>query len=154
MKTKVNKGSAEKTLFGLLQQTSNTRPALEEIGRALVASTKNRIVDTKQGPSGAPWAPWATSTMLGRLKNGTASRGLLYESGKLLNSITSQVQQSRSSNGQFGSLQVQVGSQGVEYAQYLQNGTKNMAARPFIGISKEDQQIIRNILRKHVFKKR
>lgn len=123
----------------LLSKLKNPRPALVEIGRMLVKSTQERIQKTKQDPTGKPWAPWSMGTLLGRTRKGTAARGILYDSGNLLRSIEAQVQ----------SNSVIVGTK-VNYASFLQDGTKNMPARPFVGISKQDEGRINDILRKHL----
>lgn len=130
----------QKQLVSLLNRLKNPRPALEEIGRVVTGTTQNRIRTEKTDPAGTPWQPWATSTTIARIKKGTASRGLLYDSGNLLNSITYQV----------SGKQVSVGSSGVPYAIYLQQGTPNMPARPFIGYSNKDMQYINAILTRFV----
>lgn len=153
IKLRSNKKAVDPTR-GLLRQLQNPQAALDAIGEHLVKSTKARIKTTKQSPNGVPWAPWTLGTLLGRIRDGSASRGLLYNSGRLLNSITYQATPPRGSNGRFQKSQVVVGSQGVPYAQFLQQGTPNMAARPFIGISKTDQEVITSILRDHISRQR
>ena len=101
---------------------------LEIVGNILVESTMQRISKTKMGPDGSAWPAWATSTGIARAKKGNAGLGLLWDDGTLLGSITYEIQ----------GKQVVVGSNAGQYAEYLQNGTGNMPARPFIGISKED----------------
>lgn len=119
----------------------NPKPLLEEVGEILKASTIARILFTKQDPNGKAWAPWATSTLLSKTKRGTLSGGLLNETGALANSIKTQV----------ASRQVTVGSDSP-YGMFLQEGTSRMPARPFIGISKEDQSEIHEAMVKF-FKK-
>lgn len=136
---KVQVQSDTKDLETLLQKLKNPRPALVEIGRMLVRSTQDRLRSTKQGPDGKPWAPWSMATLLGRLRKGTASGGILYDSGNLMRSIQAEVQ----------SNSVIVGTK-VNYASFLQDGTKNMPARPFVGVSKQDEGRINDILRKHL----
>lgn len=109
---------------------ADPRPFLEEAGDILVANTVARIVLTKQDPKGQAWPAWATSTLIARTKKGNAGNGLLFDDGTLARSIKSQV------NGKS----VEVGSDGsAPYAVFLQEGTANMPARPFIGISKQDR---------------
>jgi len=91
-----------------------------------VERTRKRIERTKLDPDGVPWQPWALSTEEHRRRKGTLSRGLLYDTGALLNSITFEV-----TDDNFA-----VGS-GLEYAEYLQDGTINMEAREFLGFNEE-----------------
>ena len=126
----------------LLKHLRNPQPALDEIGKSLVRSTQRRITETKESPAGVPWAQWSTSTMLARMRKGTAARGILYDSGNLLNSIQYQIVGK--------TVQVGVNQAQAPYGIYLQQGTRNMPARPFIGLSPVDQQVINSILRRHL----
>jgi len=148
IKVKINDDPAKV----LLRQLQNPQAALDAIGKAFVISTQNRIKNTKQSPQGVAWGAWHLSTLLGRIKKGTASRGLLYDSGNLYNSIFYQAQGPRAANGRFQRTQVVVGvNTGMApYAQYLQNGTPKMVARPFIGISADDQKVALAILQRHL----
>ena len=113
-----------------IERLKDPAPALEEIGKILQANTLARIMFTKKGPDNKAWPAWATSTLMARIKKGNAAQGLLYDTGNLARSIKYQVQ----------GKQVVVGSDGsAPYATYLQEGTPNMPARPFIGISRQDQ---------------
>lgn len=129
-------------LASLLKQLANPRPALEQIGEALVQSTRERLEKTKVSPEGQKWAPWSLSTLLARRKKGTAARGLLFDSGNLSNSIQAQV---------LGDSVI-VGAS-AKYASFLQNGTENMPARPFVGISRQDEARIHGILSAHLEKR-
>ncbi len=119
----------------LLEALADPTPLLQTVGGILRDSTVNRIVNTKTSPDGEAWAPWAMSTMLARTKRGTSGTGLLYETGGLANSITFEIQGNS----------VIVGSNSP-VAPYLQNGTDNMPARPFVGISQEDSDSIHSAL--------
>jgi len=139
IKTKtVKKGNS---LEQMLERLKNPASAMEAIGRVLVSSTKKRLSDTKMSPDETPWAPWAPSTLLARTKDGTASKGLLFNTGTLSKSIEAQVTKS----------EVIVGAS-ASYAPYLQEGTTNMPGRPFIGISQLDQTHIQNILMRYLKK--
>jgi phage virion morphogenesis protein len=127
------------TIQGLIDRLKNPAPLLAEIGRILQDSTKERIKSTKTDPNGAQWAPWAMSTLLGRTRRGSASTGLLYESGALFNSIETEL----SPNS------VIVGSNSP-YGKYLQNGTPHMPARAFVGISTQDRGRIDVVLKKYI----
>lgn len=129
-------------LASLLKQLANPRPALQEIGEALVQSTRERLEKTKVSPEGQKWTPWSLGTLLARRKKGTAARGLLFDSGNLSNSIQAQV---------LGDSVI-VGAS-AKYASFLQNGTSNMPARPFVGISRQDEARINEILTAHLEKR-
>lgn len=127
----------------LLAKLRAPQPALEEIGKGLQQSTKDRIRTTKLSPDGKPFAPWSFSTLKARQKEGTAAAGILFRTGKLHESIQYQVVNN----------QVQVGADSsAPYAKYLQFGTMKMPARPFIGFSQQDLEMIRKILRNHIRK--
>jgi phage gpG-like protein len=98
--------------------------ALQSIGRTEVASAQNRIAVTKTAPDGTRWDPMAFSTIRQRTREGNVHLGLLNRTGALLNSIYSKV------TGRT----LEVGSR-ASYAQYQQNGTNHIPARPFIGWS-------------------
>ena len=132
-----------KKLNELLLKLKQPQPALEEIGKNLKQSTQARIRDTKLSPSGRPFAPWSFRTLVARQKDGTVNGGILYRTGKLFNSIQYQV------SGQ----QVEVGADSsAPYARYLQYGTMKMPARPFVGFSDQDIEMIRKVLQQHLRK--
>jgi phage virion morphogenesis protein len=110
---------------------------LSRIGEALLQATHERIQKTKVSPDGTPWAPWASSTARARRKAGTAGTGLLFNTGALDKSLTYSVQGPK----------VSVHSSSP-YAQYLQNGTSRMPARPFLGIGKKEEALILDIWNK------
>lgn len=114
----------------------NPQPFLEEAGQILQANTIARILFTKQSPDGTAWPAWATSTMRARQRKGNAAQGLLHDTGALSQSIRYEVR----------GKQVIVGSSGLMYARFLQEGTMNMPARPFIGISRKDRGELRAAL--------
>jgi phage virion morphogenesis protein len=139
VKVKVVANGTEMTK--LLRRLSDTRPLLQKIGDHLVASSKARIRTTKTSPDGTPWEPWAQSTREARTKAGTAGSGLLYETGTLFRSIQATITRNRASV-----------ETSVPYAIYLQQGTPNMPARPFLGISESDQVAIRRFVELHLQK--
>lgn len=122
----------------------NTEPAMREIGDALVESTRKRF-DTETDPQGNRWAPNSPVTLA--KKSGTK---ILTDSGALKASIRAAL---------YGSGKgVSVGSS-LPYTAMMQfGGTKarfphlwgDIPARPFLGRSAEDQETIREIMRKHL----
>lgn len=125
----------------LLAKLQDKEPVLQQVGELLVNSTKARIASTKTSPDGSPFAPWSFATLKARQKDGSASSGILLKTGRLLNSIEYQIQ---------GDQVVVGANSSAPYANFLQVGTPNMPARPFVGISQPDTELIQSVLRKHL----
>lgn len=140
-KTKVQRKSTGSTPEEIVQKLKDPRPLLETVGQLLVASTQARIRTTKSDPRGSPWAPWSLATYMARARAGELSGGLLFNTGRLYNSIQYQIQ----------GKQVIVGSD-VFYAQFLQEGTPKMPARPFIGFSEGDREMIKRTAERYLLK--
>lgn len=111
-------------------------PILEVIAGIVERSAQQRFID-KKSPDGIKWADLADSTL--EAKNGRGS--ILVDRGDLMGSITA-----------FASDDtVEVGAD-RDYAKYHQTGTNNadgslrMVARPFLGLSEEDENDIRDVL--------
>lgn len=137
MSIEVKVGKSE--ISTLLQNLKNTKPLLNEIGKYLVNSTRERISLTKTAPDGSIWKQWSPATALARKKDGTASGGLLYRTGALANSISYKV-----SNDE-----VEI-TASAKYASFLQLGTSRMPARPFLGISLDDSNAIGEIIKRQI----
>jgi HK97 gp10 family phage protein len=116
----------------VIKKLEDPRDFLKEVGEIVVEDIKHRIAVTKTDPDGNKWEPWATSTELGRIKDGSVALGLLYKSGELLDSIRYRINSKKS---------ITIGST-APYAEYLQEGTNNMPARPFIGMSDRSREAI------------
>ena len=106
----------------ILARAADPLPVLSRIGASEVENVRGRIRQTKRNPWGADWAPWAPSTAQHREHKGNAAQGLLWDEGDLIESIRYAVQ--------YGT--VDIGSD-LDYAPYLQFGTQDMPARPFLG---------------------
>lgn len=128
----------QQAIGDLRKKLENPRPLMQEIGDIIAEDIRNMISTRKVGPDDRPWAPWAPSTAKARERKGNAALGLLVDSGTLLRSITSQVIGSHHT--------VQIGTN-VHYAQYLNEGTPKMPARPFLGISKRAQEGINQAIK-------
>lgn len=126
-------------LEALLRKLANPRPALEKIGAMLQQSTRDRLEKTKLSPDGSKFAPWSLSTLIARRKKGNSALGILFDTGNL----------SRSIKYTATSTQVTVIAT-AKYASFLQNGTEDMVARPFVGISRQDEARIGQILAEHL----
>ena len=123
----------------LIKRMKNPRPLLSEVGDIIREDIQERIKTTKVDPNGTPWAPWSERTFIARAKEGSAGLGLLYRTGRLYNSLVKDVH----------SRDVKVYST-APYAAYLNNGTKNMPARPFIGISEKANKDIDILVRSYL----
>ena len=123
----------------LLERTDNIDPVLQEIGEHLVFTTKRRFT-TKTAPDGTPWDDNSDLTQSIKGRNDP----LVGESGRLGNEIYYQVR---------GGV-LQIGSP-MEYAAMQQfGGTReqfphlwgNIPARPFLGVSDDDEETILDVL--------
>lgn len=117
------------------RQWAKQRDFLEEVGATFAGIAIDRIEKKKADANGVKWAPWAASTRKARKKEGSAGTGLLLRTGALRDSITYEVQ---------GNKKVSVKTD-LSYAQYLQNGTNKMPARPFLGFGKVEEREMKQI---------
>lgn len=128
-----------------LQRMQDWRRPLREIGQVVGIQGTRKRFDQERGPDGKPWQPLKAST----LKKPRRSRYILRDSGMrggLMRSITARVQGKR----------VYWGSNKV-YARIHQLGGKagrghavTIPARPYLGISKDDEAEIGRIVLKHL----
>jgi phage virion morphogenesis protein len=81
------------------------------------------------GPAG-PFAPWRPSTAARR-----SGGMILSDTGRLRGSISALV----------GMDQVEAGTN-VQYGKYHQKGTRKMVARPFMGLTQQDEQEIHRVI--------
>lgn len=112
---------ANKRIQKLSTKLKNQSSVMRKVGEEELKKTQYRITNSKTSPNGIPWQAWSYSTLKQRQREGTAGRGLLYRTGALLKSLKLSVTRKGFSI-----------STGVEYAKYLQEGTPNMPARPFL----------------------
>lgn len=96
------------------------------------AAVRRRISTTKATPDEAAWGPWMPGTTKSRARRGTAGSGLLFDSGRLFDSV--QVVASDSHSATI--------APGTEYAKFLDAGTRNMPSRQFMGWSMEDENTV------------
>lgn len=134
----------QQALHDLQDAVGYIRPALEEIGEILVESTKERF-GSLTGPNGESWDPNSPVT----LQNKRGIRPLTGETGLLQDLINYQL---------LDASTLAVGSP-MEYAAMQQfGGTKaefpnlwgDIPARPFLGISDDDQTEILDIIQSHL----
>lgn len=145
------------------------RPALKEIGEALTESTKRRFA-TSTAPDGSRWAPNAQTTYLGTLgakdskKDGrlnargsarVMSKRPLVVSGLLADQILYQV---ADDGVEIGSNLIyagthQFGAQQGEFGRSARGAPipwGDIPARPFLGLSAEDEGEVLDILDRHL----
>lgn len=130
-------------LNGLLQRGQDMRPALQDMGEYFIVSTKRRFA-TKTAPDGTRWKENADITVA--LKGHDDE--LIGESGRLANEIHYRAD-SRSLS--WGSSLVYAGMQqlgGLKSAYPHLWG--DIPARPFLGISSEDEKQLLEILQEHL----
>lgn len=115
------------------------RPLFTEIGSALEASTRERIQTTKRAPDGTPWLDISPAWIKRKRERGH-SEGILTMRGDLLNSIAFEA----------GDAFVDIIAGPTNYAAIHQFGGEagrgrktNIPARPYLGLSDEDQTEIR-----------
>lgn len=102
---------------------------MQSMGAVVASSVEDRIRESKTAPDGTAWASVAGKPRE-RILIGVGG----VQSG-LLGSILYQA----------GDNRVLVGST-MDYASYLQRGTRKMVARPFLGLSPADEQTILTML--------
>jgi phage virion morphogenesis protein len=124
-------------LAQLVGAVQDPAPALRSLGVLLVRNTRTRIVAEGPAPDGTAWPRLAAATR--KRKRGP---GMLRERamrGGLMASLTSQVDGRR----------LRVGTNKI-YAATHQFGRDAIPARPFLGISEEDQRDIVEVLADHM----
>ena len=111
--------------------TGTLEEPLRAIGGILESSTRRRIAETKTAPDGKRWADVSPATA--QAKNGRG--GILVDHGNLLASITHEASAKSVITGSI-----------MGYSVYAQKGTKNMPARPYLGLSVQDYQHIGELM--------
>jgi phage gpG-like protein len=104
------------------KKLQNSQEFMQLIANEMKVLAQARIKTTKTDPDGRPWAPWAESTAYARRRAGSAGFGLLFDSGALYESFVTT----------FSKNTATIESTSP-YAGFLQEGTPEMPARPFLG---------------------
>ncbi len=139
----ISTAALDRALTHLEQAGRNLTPAFKDIGEALVNSTKARF-DEGRGPDGTRWADNRPVTLARKKGN----KPLIGENGLLATEIAPDP----------GPTYVRVGST-KEYAAMQQFGGKksefphlwgDIPARPFVGVSKADEEEILAIVLDHL----
>lgn len=128
-----------KALNTMLARGLDLAPAFYEMGEHILESTQDRM-SQELSPDGMPWEPLSINTIEQKdLTN--QSEKILRGYGTLADTLSYQV---NSNQLMFGS--------NLEYAATHQFGRDkaNIPARPFLGVSGEDETEILDILRSHL----
>jgi len=150
IRIEVKAEEAMRELRRLAREIEDATPILAEIGELLVQRTKERFA-AQRAPDGTPWAPLAART----IERKGHARALLGESGRLSHEIVYQVSKDRLEVGsplvyaavhQFGARKGQFGTS--KKGRPIPWG--DIPARPFLGISREDEADIVAIIREHL----
>lgn len=143
IEVKIDDSQIKRILQDLQRAVGDLSPAFKGIGEVLVESTKQRFADGK-GPDGNAWAENSPATVERKGRNKP-----LIDEGTLGEQIHYQL---------IGNDTLEIGSP-MEYAAMQQfGGTKaefphlwgDIPARPFLGVSGEDENAILRILREHL----
>lgn len=119
----------------LQDKLGDLTPLMEDIGAVLENSTRQRFAD-KQAPIGTAWANLMPNTL--KQKDNTGG-GILVASGNLAQSIAYHADKYSTSVGTSES-----------YGAYHQFGTAHMVARPFLGLSRQDEDSIYKLINEYL----
>lgn len=130
-------------LAQLIKRVENLRPVQDDLGEYFIESTKRRF-KTKTAPDGSRWRD--NSELTQELKG--SNDPLIGESRRLSNEIHRRIDGTTVS---WGSSLVYAGMQqhgGLKSVYPHLWG--NIPARPFLGMSNEDEQVVLEILQEHL----
>lgn len=111
----------------------NALGLMTAVGALVEAQIKRRIASEKTAPDGAKWAPLKPSTVA---RKGSAN--ILVHTSRLLGSIT-----------HIATTTTAIAGTNVFYGVFHQGGTSKMVARPFVGLSSENQSELERVV--HAF---
>lgn len=132
----------------LRKNAAATQAAFEDIGSMIVSSTQQRIESEKASPDGVPWPSLAASTQRKRARAGRAPGDMLRFDGDLYRSITylaSDEDVVVGTNRRYAALQQLGGTPDMKNP-----GARAVPARPFLGVSEDDQEEILRIITDHL----
>lgn len=156
IKVELEMAEAAETFRKLAAAGANLRPLMQEIGEALAETTKQRF-QTSTAPDGTSWAPNAPATYDNYLG---AFKGSFGKTGRLTAAGAGRAMSKKPLIGESGRLSreiyyradnnsVELGS-ALAYSAIHQFGGQagrgkkvTIPARPYIGLSAEDQAMIR-----------
>lgn len=124
-------------LARLQQNAESLRPALTAIGEYLLAATEDRFAE-QVDPAGRPWAPLSPGY---RAKKRRHQDLILVLNGYLKGTLAKRVSAGR----------LEIGSNRVYAATHqLGDDSRNIPARPFLGLSGENKAEILSLLADHL----
>lgn len=155
----LNTDAITDALAGLMASLSDMTPIMNEIGAHLRDTTEDRF-KTGKGPDGAAWAPRSPATLKRYAKlgltpgkvpltlTGAMSNAIFHSYGPTFaevgsNAIQAAVMQFGAAQGQFGAF-IGRDKLGRDHFHHLPWG--DIPARPFIGISDQDEADILDII--------
>lgn len=122
---------AERILLSIPKVLKNLRPLMQRVIAPRVNVMLRRHWETKGAAYGHPWAPWARSTLLDRLRKGNASKGLMRDTDHLFETLL----RDRPTDDRLrviqGGLRLALNTR-VPYAVFHQVGTRFMPERQVI----------------------
>lgn len=135
------KTSIKNTIFTKLDKKikdiqRNIKNVQKEIGEEEVLYAKKRVTNTKLDPDGIPWAPWRISTIRQRTRERNLQRGLLYRTGRLLNSFKYKIEGNKT-----------IIYSTAPYSGFLQKGRLNMRPRQILGFGSDSIKRIKQRLK-------
>lgn len=127
----------------LLQLTQNTAPAMREIAEFLHERSRDHF-DNETAPDGTPWATLTEATRKRKAKDFPVNRILHGQTLHLRDTLFPFHSQDEAG--------ISTGPGTSTYAATHQFGdnTRNIQARPFLGLSQADEQEILNIIQGHI----
>ena len=108
---------------------ANKSKVLDSFGKATIKRTQQDIIN-QQSPDGKPFAPLTKYTLARKRKLGYIL-AILRATDEMLNAFTSEV------NDDTVSI-----TQPKPYGRVLQEGRKDMPARPFLGFTDKDTKVL------------
>ena len=126
----IRDGEARRALAELRRRGEDLAPAMRSVGELILNSARARF-DSETAPDGSPWAPLAPRTVARKKRN---AGKILTERGFLRGTLAV---------GRANADGVEVGSPLV-YAATHQFGRGPIPARPFLGLSAEDERDVRD----------
>jgi phage virion morphogenesis protein len=126
IRTEIENRELMAALTRLRRKTSNLRPLINEIAETMRNSVEENFSKESARERGGVWKALAPATLQARAKKGKTGKKLQV-TGQLLASL-----QTKSSD-----TEATLGTN-KKYARYLNDGTKNMPARPFMVLQKAD----------------
>jgi len=135
-KVEIDDAAVRRTLERIVAAGEDLTPALEDIGEALLASHFDRW-RREEAPDGTPWAPLSPKYAARKARKRPNAGILVFDD--LLRSLAWQVQGD----------ELELGT-GRVYGATHQFGRGGIPARPFLGLSGDDEAEVLEILRRHL----